>query len=373
MPGLLILCEYPTLLGGERSMLATLPTVVAAGYYVTVAAPPFGELEDAICDSGVAYKPLKIAADDGVDSSASAKLTAIASMIQRVRPDVVHANSLSMARICGPVVADAGVPSVGHLRDIIKLSQQAIDDLNKHRVLVAVSEAARACHVAQGLEAGRCVVSYNGVDLDAFRPAAPTGYLHHELKLPPGARLIATIGQLGMRKGVDVALAAAENVARLDPTVHWLIVGERTSNKAESIAYADSLRSVAETKLLRGRVQFLGRRSDVRSLLNECVMLVHAARQEPLGRVLLEAAACGLPVVATDVGGTLEIFSDEEEGAILVPVDDPVAITRAAISLLNDERRRQVVGAAGRRRAELQFDIRQAAERLIAIYERVLS
>jgi glycosyltransferase involved in cell wall biosynthesis len=105
----------------------------------------------------------------------------------------------------------------------------------------------------------------------------------------------------------------------------------------------------------------------------ECDLLVHAARQEPLGRVLLESAASGLPVVATDVGGTREIFPTEEDGAVLVPADDAAAIANAVTILLRNDERRRSLGSAGRRRAERQFDVHQASARLIEFYRRVLN
>jgi glycosyltransferase involved in cell wall biosynthesis len=124
---------------------------------------------------------------------------------------------------------------------------------------------------------------------------------------------------------------------------------------------------------LAGRVHFLGSREDVSRLLSECVLLVHAARQEPLGRVLLEAAACGVPVVATDVGGTREIFPTETDGAVVVPVDNPTAIAATVNALLSDAERRQRLGAAGRRRAKAAFDVRNASARLIDLYRHVLN
>jgi glycosyltransferase involved in cell wall biosynthesis len=278
-----------------------------------------------------------------------------------------------MARIAGPAARTCVVPGIGHLRDIATLSRQAIEDLNSHHLLVAVSEATRQYHVANGLDAGKCVVAYNGVDLDEFQPRLPTGYLHRELKLPPFARLIAVVGQLGLRKGTDVALAAAAKIGAEVSDVHWLIAGERTSTKKESSDFEGGLHAVANRAPLTGRVHFLGQRSDVRQLLTECVLLVHAARQEPLGRVLLESAASGLPVVATDVGGTREIFPTEADGAVLVPADDAEALAQAVTDLLVDEDRRHSLGAAGRRRAEQQFNIRDAATRLINFYRSVLS
>jgi glycosyltransferase involved in cell wall biosynthesis len=117
----------------------------------------------------------------------------------------------------------------------------------------------------------------------------------------------------------------------------------------------------------------LGNRNDVPFLLPECDLLVHAARQEPLGRVLLEAAATGMAIVATDVGGTREIFPAEAKAAVLVPPDDPGALATAIRPLLQYDNGRKAFGAAARRRAESAFDVRIAAARLIEQYRNVLT
>jgi glycosyltransferase involved in cell wall biosynthesis len=162
-------------------------------------------------------------------------------------------------------------------------------------------------------------------------------------------------------------------VAAEIPNVHWLIVGQRTSSKPESREFEQRLHRIAKDPPLCGRVHFLGNRHDVAALLSECTLLLHAARQEPLGRVLLEAAAAGLPVIATDVGGTREIFPTENDGAVLVPTDDTSRFGSEMISLLRDNARRERLAAGARRRAEVAFDIRQAADRLIQNYRNVLN
>jgi glycosyltransferase involved in cell wall biosynthesis len=373
MPRLLILCEYPTLLGGERSMLATLPAVDHAGFEVLVAAPVSGPLADALHERGIWHVPLQTHNECGERLPLAMMRSDLIGMFERLAPRLVHANSLSMARIAGPAARNWGVPSIGHLRDIATLSQQAVQDLNSHQQLIAVSDATRQYHVAQGLDPSKCVVAHNGIDLNEFQPRPPTGYLHRELQLPPSIQLIAVIGQLGLRKGTDVALTAASKVATELPDVHWLIVGERTSTKEESRAFEASLRSMALSAPLAGRVHFLGERSDVCSLLAECVLLVHAARQEPLGRVLLESAASGLPVVATNVGGTREIFPTDANGALLVPTNNAGTLAAAVIELLRNVERRHMLAQAGRRRVEQCFNIRQAAARLIEFYQSVLT
>lgn len=370
---LLILCEFPTMLGGERSMLATLPTLAAAGFDVHVAAPPTGPLAAALRDADVPVVPWVTRDDRDRRKPLAGLRDELANVLRQLQPDLLDANSLSMSRVSGPVAADVGVRSVGHLRDIVKLSQQIIGDLNAHQRLIAVSHATREFHVAQGVDATRCVVVHNGVDLEEFRPRPMTGYLLRELQLPPKAVLVAVIGQLGLRKGVDTALVAAGRVAAALPDVHWLIVGERTSGKHESRVFEVHLHTFASGPSLAGHVHFLGQRRDVAQLMVECELLVHAARQEPLGRVLLEAAASGLAIVATDVGGTREIFPEALCCAAVVPPENSAAIGDAVIALLGDDSLRLKVGAAARRRAEHAFDIRVAAQRLVEEYQAVLN
>jgi glycosyltransferase involved in cell wall biosynthesis len=372
MPCLLILCEYPTLLGGENSMLATLPAVASAGFDVHVAAPPGGPLADALVGASVPHVEWFAQDRQGQRLPLDELRSSLARLIDELRPALVHANSVSTSRIAGPVASTFNIPSIGHLRDIVKLAPQVIADINCHRRLLAVSRAAREFHIAQGLDATKCIVAYNGVDLDQFAPRPATGYLHHELNLPRDARMIATIGQLGLRKATDVALTAAREIASQLPDIHWLIIGERTSAKLESLEFERRLNTIAAEPPLAGRVHFLGRRNDVHRLLNECMLLVHAARQEPLGRVLLESAASGLPVVATDVGGTREIFPTQNDGAVLVPADDPSAIVTAVLGLLQNESQREALARGARHRATAAFDIRQASERLIEQYANVL-
>jgi len=294
------------------------------------------------------------------------------SLLRRFRPHLLDANSLSMGRLSGPVAAASGLPSVAHLRDILGLSRQATRDLNLHRRLLAVSAATRQFHLRGGLRPDQVEVLHNGVDLEEFCPRRPTGYLHRELGLPPGVPLVGTIGQIGLRKGQDVLIEAAQTLHRAVPEVHYVIAGARFSQKAEARRFEARLRAAGQGKL-QGRLHLIGYRHDVARLLAEFTLLVHPARQEPLGRVLLEAAATGRAVVATDVGGTREIFPPGGKAAWLVPPNDPHRLARAVQQLLADEPLRRRLGRAARHRAEQAFDARQAARALVGHYQAVLA
>lgn len=328
--------------------------------------PSTGAFAEAVRERGLEFFPCDSIDQQGRRLSQEVRREQLAQAIQKIRPTVVHANSLSMARLVGPVAKSLGVASLGHLRDILRLSTRAVDDLNCNTRLLAVSQATRTFHVNQGLDPMRTDVLYNGVDLDRFQPRPPSGYLRRELKLPMNARLIVTIGQIGLRKAPDLVPDVAARVLQHVPETYFLMVGSRWSEKEESRQLEADLEE-ASTRL-RHRIRLLGIRSDVERILNDVDLLFHPARQEPLGRVLLEAAASGTPVVATDVGGTREIFPPETDAAVLVEKDDTASMATAIIDLLNDETRRASLAQNARRWAETHFDVRLSAEGLLRQY-----
>ena len=151
------------------------------------------------------------------------------------------------------------------------------------------------------------------------------------------------------------------------PEAHFILVGERTSQKAESIEFEQAFyRRFAEAQL-SDRLHVLGQRDDVAELLVEIDLLVHPANQEPYGRVLLEASAAGVPIVATDVGGTSEIVVNGVTGR-LVPHRDPRALADATIAILTDESEVQRLRDAARQRAMRLFSIEIAAQSLANVW-----
>jgi glycosyltransferase involved in cell wall biosynthesis len=379
MPRLLLICEFPTIYGAEQSMLATLDGVRAAGYDVRVACPPTGLLAETLRRRNICVTPFSVRDSSGRRIPLDQLRQTLSMVIRCQQPHLVHANSLSMSRLAGPVTEDVRLPSVGHLRDIVGLSRAAISDVNRIDRLLAVSHATRRFHVKAGVDASKTHVLYNGVCLNEFRPRPATGWLHEELKLPRKIRLLTSIGQIGIRKGLDVLLRAAKVVVPKHNDVAFLIVGQRQSTKVEAIDFERQLASAAAADPLAGHVFMLGRRNDVASILNESTLLVHAARQEPFGRVLLEAVASGVAVVATDVGGTRELFGIEHDvsasrsrGGIIVPPDDASALAETLLKILDSSDDAATLGAAGRRWAERSLDARVATARLLDHYEAVL-
>ena len=150
MPRLLVFCEYPTMLGGERSLLAVLAGVRAAGFDLAVACPAEGPLAEELREDEVPILPAQWRDEQGGRRPLDEFRDELLRIIRLYQPELVHANGLSIGRVAGPVVDELRLPSVAHLRDILKLRRAEIADLNRHRRLVAVSHATRDYHIVKG-------------------------------------------------------------------------------------------------------------------------------------------------------------------------------------------------------------------------------
>ena len=353
-------------------MLAVIDRLQGAGFEFVALAPRTGRLADAFRDRNLAHIPLKLRDETGNRLSREQASENLQEAIQRCAPRLVHANSLAMGRLTGTIAEEIKIPCIAHLRDIIKLSKAAVADLNHNRRLIAVSEATKTFHAAQGLDAEKTCVVYNGVDCERFQPRNSTGRFKQELDLPDDAFLIVTIGQIGLRKGQDVlAEAAAFSAARL-PNAYYLLIGERNSSKNESIEFERNIIRRFSEAGLEKRLCRLGYRNDVDDILNEIDLLVHPAKQEPLGRVLLEAAAAGVPIIATDVGGTGEILRDGIS-ARLIPPNDPRKLAEAIVELSADPHTRKRLAEQARQRVEERFNIEHASMELASVWNKMAS
>ena len=367
-----ILSEFESRQGGENSVLAVLPHLIHYGVQPIIVAPNTGDFAASVRELGVELVDFRCHLAGGTPRSQPEVREVLATVLRRISPDLVHANSLAMGRLAGPVTKQLRLPGVTHLRDIVRLNRQAVTDLNDNLCLLAVSHATRNYHVVQGIAAEKCHVVYNGVEQTVFRFRKPTGFLHRELGLPHDAVLVGNIGQIGLRKGHKPLFTAMQQIIATLPQTHLIVVGKRWSSKTESIEYEHMLYNLAAQPPLKGHVHLLGVRRDVPEILNELTLLLHTARQEPLGRVLLEAAASQVPVIATDVGGTREIFTplepQQRPAAILVDVskskndiDLASEISKQTILLLKNTDLRNDLAQQAHRIVEDRFSVEQSA------------
>jgi glycosyltransferase involved in cell wall biosynthesis len=171
------------------------------------------------------------------------------------------------------------------------------------------------------------------------------------LDTPPDVPLALALGRLHVNKGFDVLLAALAQAPRL----HLWLAGEGE--------LAAALQRQAAALGIAARVRFLGWREDIAALLAAADFLVCPSRHEPLGNVVIEAWAAGVPVAATASEGPSALIADGESG-LLVPVDDADALARAMIRLVEDRELRTRLAAAGRAAYEAEY----SEARVVALY-----
>ncbi|HID20901.1 MAG TPA: hypothetical protein EYP14_00665, partial [Planctomycetaceae bacterium] len=262
---IVLLFEFGTLQGGERSMLAVVQWLRANtdGWRFAALAPPTGLLAEALAVAGIEHVPFCVRDERGERLPKEQVASSLATAVGPLRADLLHANSVAMGRLAGAAAPRLSLPTVAHLRDIVRLSRRAIENLNQNRMLIAVSQAARWFHVSQGVDERKVRVLYNGVDCDRFRPRPATGWLRRRLALGAEAFLIGTVGQICLRKGQDVLARAAPKVVDRVPTAHFILVGERYSRKPESREFERTLRESFKRAGLGDHLHELGYRQDV--------------------------------------------------------------------------------------------------------------
>jgi glycosyltransferase involved in cell wall biosynthesis len=162
------------------------------------------------------------------------------------------------------------------------------------------------------------------------------------LDTPADAPLALALGRLHVNKGFDVLLAALANAPRL----HLWLAGEGDLRA--------TLEQQAQMLGVAARVRFLGWRDDVPALLAAADFLVCPSRHEPLGNVVIEAWAAGVPVVATQSEGPGALIVDGDNG-LLVPVDDAAALARTMLRLVDDRALRVRLAAAGKAVHEAEY------------------
>jgi glycosyltransferase involved in cell wall biosynthesis len=370
-PKILLFFEYGTLNGGEFSLLAMLKVLGQTQFNFIAAVPAEGMLAERLGRCGIETLPLTLRDAQGQKRSIAQINIHLIEIVRRVRPDLVHGNSLAMGRMVGRIALQLSVRCTSHLRDIIKLNKTVVADLNQNEGLIAVSNATKQFHVEQGIDGDKMEVIYNGVDSDMFCPTPRDGTFRQELGLSDSAVLLVNIGQICLRKGQTLLARAVVPLAEAFPDLNMVYVGERHSQKSESVAYEKEITQIFSEGGVEDRLFCLGFRQDIPTILNETDILVHGAHQEPLGRVLLEAASCGQAIVATEVGGTAEILTHEVSGLLVAP--DDVEALRAAIRRMVTDRDLAVrLGHQARLDAIETFSISTAATKVGIFWESFL-
>ena len=285
------------------------------------------------------------------------------------RYDVVHTHLLAANIIAKPVAAACGVRvriNHDHCNDKLTDPRQwalpadtYTNLLSTH--IVAVSESTRDFLLKhEHVSADKVTTIHNGIDTAAYRPRPESRSASREKwGLPPRAFIVGGIGRLTHQKNFPLFL----NIASQIPDAHFVIGGTGEDEAA--------LRAQVAQLGLGGRVTFLGYVGDMPSLWPALDCLLLTSRYEGLPITILEAMACGVPIVASNLDGMREILRDDVN-ALLVPPSEPSPFVEAVLSLMDQPTRAAKFAEAALATVRKDYSAAGMARAVEAIYLRYL-
>lgn len=330
---------------------------------------------------GIDHVPLRHATRAVAPAEDLRALAELLALFRALRPAIVHTHNPKPGIYGRAAAALAGVPVI--VNTVHGLYAAADDPLGRRLVVYCLERLAACVSHAElvqsaedletlrklGVPEHRLVHLGNGVDLGRFHPQrdpAVRAAARAELGLSEGEVAVGVVGRLVVEKGYREVLQAAELLRGAPVAVRMVLVGPEEPDKADSLSAAELERARATPG-----VTLLGYRDDMERLYSAFDIFVLPSHREGFPRAAMEAAACGLAVVATDVRGCREVVDHARTG-LLVPVRSPRWLASAICELAGDPERRRRLGAAGARKARRDFDDRRVVATTLATYERLL-
>lgn len=372
-PLVLHVAESAGCAGGETWLLSLARAIDTRRFRLGVVAPEPGPLVTRLDALGVPtfIVPLNRRLVD------ARTLGGLVSVLRRTTPAIVHSHGARSnvyarlaARLAGVRVAvstvhnslfDYDVPPVR--RRLYLLAERVTSGL-AHRV-VAVSRAIADDLVRRyRLPAAKVVTIANGIDADGFVPDRLPALVRADLGLDTSDAVVLVAARLTPQKGHDVLLAALPSLVARVPRLVCLFSGEGPRGPA--------LRAQADALGVARHCLFTGARADVAALMAAADVVALPSRSEGMPFALLEAMALGRPVVATRVGGSVELVEDGHSGR-LVPVDDAFALGDALAELLADRGRAHALGVNAARRVRTHFTLAGMVSRLEDLYDHAVT
>jgi glycosyltransferase involved in cell wall biosynthesis len=362
----ILIVHHATALGGaEHSLLVLLRHLDRTRFVVHLATQP-GVLAAAARQLRVTVHEVPLARLRGEPAAPWRFARGVAALMRTItREDValVYANTMRASLYALPAAWFTRRPLVCHVHDIFAPGLYVRTMCALSTAVIAVSAAA-----AKPLPCTQKVhVVHNGLHFPDFQGdrREPAARLRAAWGVPPAATVIGQVARLQPWKGQRDFIAVAENLLQTLPDVYFVIVGGDIF--ADARAYEEELKATVARRNLSHRVIFAGHQEDVAAVLNALDVLVHASTDEPFGRILIEAGAVGLPVVAYGGGGVSEILVDGRT-ALVVPPGDRTAPAAALRRVVGDPALARALGDAARADICARFDARaltRAAERVL--------
>ncbi|HAH07474.1 MAG TPA: hypothetical protein DCM05_13295 [Elusimicrobia bacterium] len=355
---LLFVTEAPGWSGGTNQMLLTARELSKRGHKVVTVCPEGSVLAERAGKAGLPVHLLRVRQD--YDVPAALKIKALA---RELGAQVLHAHHPRAHAVC--LIARAlgcPVPLAVTRRVIFPIRLNPFSALKYRAPLIdryiAVCEAAALELEKAGVARERIRVIPSAVELSRWEEARA----RRDAKPPEGPPRIGLIGHYAPFKGHQVLLRAAKDILQAFPGARFVLAGRGT----------EQLRPLAEELGVLSQVDILGERSDVPDILAGLHLFAMPSLQEGIATALMEAQTAGLPAVASRVGGIPDVLLDGETG-LLVPPDDPGALAKAIVRVLQDKTLAEGFVHKGAERVKKLFALPVVADRLEAAYAELVS
>jgi glycosyltransferase involved in cell wall biosynthesis len=252
----------------------------------------------------------------------------------KTNPDVIHANSFYAG---APAILTALVTRkklLLHARDLANFRFLSRFYGRFSQKIIAVSHAVRNDLIEKGIQPDKIKVIYNGVNRDLFSQSGEAKDSFSASRFPgKDSFVFAHIGQSVPWKNHIIFLKAASNVAKYLHDARFALVGANIFSRGTK--YERSIFSYAKSSPVAERIDFVGWQENMNEVWSQIDCLVHTAKQEPFGRVIIEAMAHRIPVIAVGTCGPSEIIQNNKTG-ILVPADNVEALSEAMCKVAQD-------------------------------------
>jgi glycosyltransferase involved in cell wall biosynthesis len=357
-----------------------LEAFVDAGYDV-IGMSAAGPYVDSLVRDGIRHEPVRHFTRRMAPRHDVLALGELRRAFRRLQPDIVHTHNPKPGVLGRLAARSARVPAV--VNTVHGLYALPTDRAAKRWVVYGLERAAARCSDAElvqnvedvpvlhhlGIRAPKVRLLGNGIDLsrfDASARGADRVAARAELGIADDTIVLGAVGRLVAEKGYRELFAAARQLKVTTPKVRLLVVGPSDDDKHDAMSSAECSEAAAAAD-----VRFLGERHDVERVYAAMDIYIIASWREGFSRSGMEAAAMGLPVIATDVRGCRQVVDHESTG-LLIPVRDPEAMAAAVARLAADADLRRKMGDAGVELARREFDQQRVIDITLETYADVL-
>ncbi len=288
-------------------------------------------------------------------------------LFKKEQPDLIHVNnSLRFNRAEILAAYFARIPCICHVRQIHRCTWIDLWVARNVSCFIAVSQAVKQNYIKWGIPEDRIELLYNASDLNLFKPYCKAGQirLRQHLGLNENYIYILAAGRLISKKGFEYLFQVLAEVIYEYPHVRALIVGEGPDS--------DHLQNLVQKLSLKDYIFFIGCVDNMQDYYNLVDIVVqYSVEPDPFPRVVIEAMACGRPVIGSNSGGIGEAIDDGKTG-LLIPLGDVNSLKNALMKLIDDANKRTEMGINARKKAEQLYDIKKYADKLYKIYKEIL-